>query len=76
MGNLNFSGWKKLSVKIGAKINQMNLTLNKDSYIEIKKIALEPSKKQRKNRWSFIYFDDITAEIRKKYLDRKIEKMK
>ena len=76
IGHLNYNGWKKLNVEIGLKINQMNLTLNKESYIKIKKIAYEPSKKQLKNRWNFIYFDDISAQVRKKYLDRKITKMK
>jgi hypothetical protein len=70
MGNLDYLGWKKLSVNIPPTIAQMDTYLSQKRDIEITRIMYNPGNIGRLPQPSYIYIDDITAQVREKFYDR------
>ena len=69
-GVLNYSGWRKLTVKIPRNVTQEDVYLNQKSQMEILKLLYKPFTETQLPREHRFYIDDITAMVREKYVDR------
>jgi hypothetical protein len=70
LGILNYSGWRKLSVKIPRSVAQEDAYLNQKSQLEIIKLLYKPYTDTQMPREHRFYIDDISAMVREKYVDR------
>ncbi|HON76994.1 MAG TPA: flagellar filament outer layer protein FlaA [Spirochaetota bacterium] len=68
MGQLDFSGWKKLTAIVPSHVAQMDEYMNQQSFISLNKITIHPGSKELAPRYIFIFIDDISAVVRSKYL--------
>jgi hypothetical protein len=70
-GKLNFLGWRKLTVKVPAKVVQEDEFLSQKRVIKITKLIYQPGNtKLARPKWQYFYIDDISARVREKYSDR------
>ena len=82
VGNLEFEGWRKMVLPVGAKISQMDSVTGRPSYLELIAIEFIPPERfdfnQAVNREDLrtVFLDDISAVTRKKYLGRPVLKFK
>lgn len=77
LGDLKYSGWKKLTVTVGAKIKQMDMTLNKKSYWEVLRLGYVPARGSGTAQpWQLLSIDDLSVVVRPKYLDKPIREWK
>ena len=67
---LNFLGWKKLTAKLGKNIIQEDKFLSKTKKITILYFMYKPASITRLPQWNYFYMDDISAQVREKYLDK------
>jgi hypothetical protein len=69
-GKLNFLEWKKLTVRLTDAVAQESKFLNQKRQIEILQILYNPGTTAQISEWSSFYIDDITAEVREKFVDK------
>ncbi len=69
-GQLNFRGWRKLSIKIPSHVKQQDHFLNQKSKLRIVSFVFNPGNITTNDQWSYVYLDDVTAIVRTKYTDR------
>lgn len=71
-GKLNFLGWRKLAVTIPKDFSQEDKYLSQPRSIYIVKIQYNPGRTEqlKETDWDYFYLDDITAKVRKKYVDK------
>jgi len=71
-GKLNFLGWRKLTVPLPKDFSQEDKFLSQPKSIYILKIQYNPGRTEqlRENDWDYFYLDDISAKVRKKYVDK------
>ena len=71
-GKLNFLGWRKLTVLIPKDFPQEDKFLAQPKNISIVKFQYNPGRTGRltESDWDYFYLDDITAKVRKKYVDK------
>lgn len=70
LGKLNFLGWRKLNVKLSKNVAQEDKHLAQARSLKILKLIYNPGNRGRLGTWNYFYIDDITAQVRKKYLDK------
>ncbi len=70
MGNLDYLGWRKLSVNIPPTVKQSDEHLSQKREIEITRIMYNPGNIGHVLKQSYIYVDDISANVRDKFYDR------
>ncbi len=70
MGNLDYLGWRKLSVNIPPAVKQSDEHLSQKREIEITRIMYNPGNVGHVLKQSYIYIDDISATVREKFYDR------
>jgi hypothetical protein len=74
-GKLDFHGWRKLTKTIPNDISQIDKNLEKKSNIKVLSLLYVPGTWNRPGTniveatWQTFYFDDITANVREKYVD-------
>ena len=71
-GKLNFLGWRKLSITLPKDFAQEDKYLSQPRKIYIVKIQYNPGRttQLKENDWDYFYIDDISAKVRKKYVDK------
>ena len=71
-GKLNFLGWRKLSITLPKDFAQEDKYLSQPRNIFIVKIQYNPGRttQLKENDWDYFYIDDISAKVRKKYVDK------
>jgi hypothetical protein len=71
-GKLNFLGWRKLTVTIPKDFQQEDKYLSQAKTIAIVNIQYNPGRTSalKSDDWEYFYLDDITAKVRKKYIDK------
>ncbi len=71
-GKLNFLGWRKLTVLLPKDFPQEDKYLAQPKNIYIVKFLYNPGRTGRltESDWDYFYLDDITAKVRKKYVDK------
>lgn len=69
-GNLQFLGWKKLTVNLEKKIKQQEKYLEKENTLKILHFQYRPGNDSIHPEWQYFYLDDITATVRDKYKDK------
>ena len=71
-GKLNFLGWRKLSITLPKDFAQEDKYLSQPRKIHIVKIQYNPGRttQLKENDWDYFYIDDISAKVRKKYVDK------
>lgn len=71
-GKLNFLGWRKLTVTIPKDFQQEDKYLSQAKTIAIVNIQYNPGRTTplKSDDWEYFYLDDITAKVRKKYVDK------
>jgi hypothetical protein len=71
-GKLNFLGWRKLTVTIPKDFQQEDKYLAQAKAIAIVNIQYNPGRTSalRSDDWEYFYLDDISAKVRKKYVDK------
>jgi hypothetical protein len=69
-GNLQFLGWKKLTVNLDKKIKQQDQYLEKEKSLRILHFQYRPGNDTLHPEWQYFYIDDITATVRDKYKDK------
>lgn len=72
-GQLNYRGWRKLSISIPSHVVQSDYFLNQNNKLKIVSIVFNPGNQGGEDRWSFIYLDDFTAVVRSKYSDHQTD---
>lgn len=70
MGRLDFTGWKKLTVAIPSEVAQMDSYIHENTDLTLLTITYHPGSFALTPRYTFIYIDDISATVRKKYLEK------
>lgn len=70
VGQLNYLGWRKLTVTLKDDVAQQDKYLTQKRVLEITKIIYRPGNTGRVPLWNYFYLDDITAQVREKYTDR------
>jgi hypothetical protein len=71
-GKLNFLGWRKLFVNIPKDFQQEDKYLSQPKSINIVQILYKPGRTTplKQDDWEYFYIDDISAKVRKKYVDK------
>jgi len=71
-GKLNFLGWRKLTITLPKDFAQEDKFLSQPRSIYIVKILYNPGRTEqlKENDWDYFYLDDISAKVRKKYVDK------
>lgn len=69
-GNLQFLGWKKLTVNLDKRIKQQEKYLEKENSLKILHFQYRPGNDSLLPEWQYFYMDDITATVRDKYKDK------
>lgn len=69
-GKLNFLGWRKLTYKLTSDIAQEDKYLAQPRSLRILKLIYRPGNAGRLPIWNYLYIDNISAKVRKKYVDR------
>lgn len=69
-GQLNFHGWRRLTLPIPDVVQQQDYYLNQNSGIKVVALVFNPGNTGAKDQWNYTYLDDFTAIIRQKYTDR------
>ena len=71
-GKLNFLGWRKLSITLPKDFAQEDKYLSQPRKIYIVMIQYNPGRttQLKENDWDYFYIDDISAKVRKKYVDK------
>ncbi|HEY1405242.1 MAG TPA: flagellar filament outer layer protein FlaA [Spirochaetota bacterium] len=71
-GKLNFLGWRKLTLVIPKDFPQEDKYLAQPKNIYIVKLMYNPGRTGRltETDWDYFYIDDISAKVRKKYVDK------
>jgi hypothetical protein len=71
-GKLNFLGWRKLSYTIPKDFQQEDKYLAQPKSINIVQILYKPGRTTplKQEDWEYFYLDDISAKVRKKYVDK------
>ncbi|MBN2077969.1 MAG: hypothetical protein JW838_03330 [Spirochaetes bacterium] len=73
-GRVNFSGWRKIEVRLGNTISQADDFLNQGKTMKILQVRFHTAGPEASTRrWEYLYLDDITATARDRYLDRRSE---
>lgn len=68
---INFMGWKKVTINMGANIIQDDDFLNQKKTMKLINIQYRiPTASPRPSQWTYIYLDDITAVVRERYNDK------
>lgn len=69
--NINFSGWKQITVHLPNTINQSDEVLNQKKAMKILNIQYRSAIASGKvSDWEYLYLDDITATVRERYDDK------
>lgn len=66
-GDLQFRGWRKLTLPVGQRIRQHDLYLGEKSALKLIGIEIVFSAKYTKGKLPLILIDEIAAEVRDKY---------
>jgi Flagellar filament outer layer protein Flaa len=71
-GKLNFLGWRKLSYTVPKDFQQEDKYLAQPKSINIVQILYKPGRTTplKRDDWEYFYLDDISAKVRKKYVDK------
>jgi hypothetical protein len=71
-GKLNFLGWRKLTIPLPKDFSQEDKYLAQPKSIYIVSFIYNPGRTTPLNDsdWEYFYIDDITAKVRKKYVDK------
>jgi hypothetical protein len=71
-GKLNFLGWRKLTVPIPKDFPQEDKYLAQPRNLYIIRFQYNPGRTGRltDTDWDYFYIDDVTAKVRKKYVDK------
>jgi hypothetical protein len=71
-GKLNFLGWRKLSYTVPKDFQQEDKYLAQPKSINIVQILYKPGRTTplKADDWEYFYIDDISAKVRKKYVDK------
>jgi hypothetical protein len=67
-GQLNFLGWRRLSISMDNSIKQSASLLKRNNYMQIIALVFNPGNSDEQ-KWNYVYFDDLTASVRGKYGD-------
>ncbi len=66
-GDLQFRGWRRMTLPVGQRIRQNDLYLGENSVLKLIGIEIVFSAKYTKGKLPLIMIDEIAAEVRDKY---------
>ncbi len=66
-GDLQFRGWRRMTLPVGQRIRQNDLYLGENSVLKLIGIEIVFSAKYTKGKLPLILIDEIAAEVRDKY---------
>jgi hypothetical protein len=66
-GDLQFRGWRRMTLPVGQRIRQHDLYLGEQSVLKLIAVEIVFSAKYTKGKLPLILIDEISAEVRDKY---------